>query len=123
MLVGPSALARVIDAEHQGDVFRYLPKPWSSKQFQAHFQAALQQLDQTQAQRAPEGGAAVPHTARAGAATPCARLGLELRQPVREPALPEAGATEWSLPSQLPTMPGDLWTTPGRAANAASRAA
>lgn len=123
MLLGPSDLARVIDAEHQVDVFRYLPKPWSSKQFQAHFQAALQQLDQSQAQRAPQGSAAAPHAACAGAAATPARLGHEARQSVHEPALPEAGATEWSLPSQLLTMPGDLWTTPGQAADAASWAA
>jgi hypothetical protein len=43
--------------------------------------------------------------------------------PRREPEVqarssgqPTDSATEWSLPSQLLTVPGDLWTQPGQAA-------
>ncbi|NRF66191.1 response regulator [Aquincola sp. S2] len=46
LLLGASDMTRVLEAEHQVDVFRHLSKPWSTKQFQAHFQAALQQLAQ-----------------------------------------------------------------------------
>ncbi len=123
MLLGPTDLARVIDAEHQVDVFRYLPKPWSSKQFQAHFQAALQQLDQVQAMRALSRGetAAQPDvTPPPVRRAPSAALHATLYVPATE-----APATDWtSLPSQLLTMPGDLWTAPPLAtADAAKRAA
>lgn len=140
MLLGPSDLARVIDGEHQVDVFRYLPKPWSSKQFQAHFQAALQQLDQAQAMQAlkrdlPATRDAMPAPAAQAAAHPTAYpAALAPSTPRRAPAaalpaalhLPEkaaAPATDWtSLPSQLLTMPGDLWVAPALpAADAASR--
>jgi EAL domain-containing protein (putative c-di-GMP-specific phosphodiesterase class I)/DNA-binding NarL/FixJ family response regulator len=114
MLLGPSDLARVIDAEHQVDVFRYLPKPWSSKQFQAHFQAALQQLDQAQAKRALHGGAP-PARAEPIAASAPPRRGAEGKQ-ARSTARPTDIGTEWSLPSQLPTLPGDLWALPDQAA-------
>jgi PAS domain S-box-containing protein len=122
MLLGASDLARVIDAEHQVDVFRYLPKPWSSKQFQAHFQAALQQLDQAQAQRAVQGSASAVRAVGAAGATAVEPVTASV-PPRREPEVqarssgqPTDSATEWSLPSQLLTVPGDLWTQPGQAA-------
>ena len=117
MLLGPSDLARVIDAEHQVDVFRYLPKPWSSKQFQAHFQAALQQLDQVQALQPPNRRTA----AAADSAAPPAR-GARPDALQATLHIPASGAapTDWScLPSQLPTMPGDLWIASSRPADAA----
>ena len=125
MLLGPSDLARVIDAEHQVDVFRYLPKPWSSKQFQAHFQAALQQLEQVQAMRTLKRDLpAARDAAPTPPAQPAAAAPLTLRRApaaalhatLHIPATAEAPATDWtSLPSQLPTMPGDLWITPALA--------
>jgi EAL domain-containing protein (putative c-di-GMP-specific phosphodiesterase class I)/CheY-like chemotaxis protein len=135
MLLGPSDLARVIDAEHQVDVFRYLPKPWSSKQFQAHFQAALQQLDQAQAMQALKRGAPVargttpaPRSQPAQPAQapqpapPAQRRAPALHATLHIPAPAEAAATDWTaLPSQLPTMPGDLWVTPALAAAGATR--
>jgi PAS domain S-box-containing protein len=119
MLLGPSDLARVIDAEHQVDVFRYLPKPWSSKQFQAHFEAALLQLDQAQALRLMRGGA--PASRSAGAAG--AERIVASAPPRRDPEVQQArssgrssdSATQWDLPSQLLTVPGDLWTLTGQA--------
>ena len=126
MLLGPADLARVIDAEHQVDVFRYLPKPWSSKQFQAHFQAALQQLDQAQAKQAlsqadPTRLDAGRHAERDAAPSAAAQRpatvprSTALHATLHIPARAEAAATDWTaLPSQLPTMPGDLWTTPTR---------
>ena len=133
MLLGPNDLARVIDAEHQVDVFRYLPKPWSSKQFQAHFQAALQQLDQAQVMQAlkrdlPAARDAVP----TAPAQPVAPAPLTLRRTpaaalhatLHIAAKTEAPATDWtSLPSQLPTMPGDLWAPLARAAGPLDRTA
>ena len=123
MLLGPADLARVIDAEHQVDVFRYLPKPWSSKQFQAHFQAALQQLDQAQAMRALSRG--VPAAQQEVTPGPARRAPAAALQATLHIPTAEAPATDWtSLPSQLLTMPGDLWTTPALAtADAAKRAA
>lgn len=123
MLLGPSDLARVIDAEHQVDVFRYLPKPWSSKQFQAHFQAALQQLDQAHAMRARQGDAPAARAVRSATTPPPRRAHPALQATLHIPAR-EAAATDWSsLPSQLPTMPGDLWATSHETADPARRAA
>ncbi|NRF71181.1 EAL domain-containing protein [Aquincola sp. S2] len=82
MLLGPTDLVRLLDNERQVDVFRYLSKPWSSKQFQAHFKDALLQVEQVQAL-----GAASTTDA------------------------PQEAPAEWELPSQLMTMPGDLWAT------------
>jgi CheY-like chemotaxis protein len=126
MLLGASDLARVIDAEHQVDVFRYLPKPWSSKQFQAHFQAALQQLDQAhamRAMRAMQRDAPAARAVRSATTPPPQRPHAALQATLHIPAR-EAAATDWSsLPSQLPTMPGDLWATPHEPADPARRAA
>ena len=122
MLLGPQDLARVIDTEQQVDVFRYLAKPWSSKQFQAHFQAALQQLDQAQALRALYGSAPTERAAPPARSTPVAapRRTPELRHAPADAAA--HAATDWSsLPSQLPTMPGDLWTAPLPATDSARR--
>jgi len=117
MLLGPSDLARVLDTEDQVDVFRYLAKPWSSRQFQAHFQAALQQLDQAQALKALYGGAPVTRQARATQPARGTPASAPQRAAAVQPAAAESAqayaATDWSsLPSQLPTMPGDLWTAP-----------
>lgn len=45
MLVDAHQLARVLDGERQVDVFRYLAKPWSSRQVLMHVEAALQEID------------------------------------------------------------------------------
>jgi hypothetical protein len=52
--------------------------------------------------------------------TPAAALQATLYVPATETAT-ETAATDWtSLPSQLPTMPGDLWHTPALAATDAT---
>jgi EAL domain-containing protein (putative c-di-GMP-specific phosphodiesterase class I)/DNA-binding response OmpR family regulator len=123
MLLGPADLARVIDGDSQVDVFRYLAKPWSSKQFQAHFEAALQQLDHAQAMRTLQGGAPAARAVRNPITPPPRRAAAALHATLHIPAR-EAAATDWSsLPSQLPTMPGDLWATPHEPADPARRAA
>jgi CheY-like chemotaxis protein len=107
MLLGPSDLARVIDDERQVDVFRYLTKPWTGERLLVHFDAALAKAERLRGEEVLDEGI------RAAPAVPCAvtleLLNLEAVEPGIT-AVARGPMDEVLLPSQLMTLPGDLWT-------------
>jgi EAL domain-containing protein (putative c-di-GMP-specific phosphodiesterase class I)/DNA-binding NarL/FixJ family response regulator len=106
MLMGQDDLARVIDDPRQVDVFRYIAKRGTPEQTTTHFRAAMQQVNCQRAHGVLV-GAAGPLDA---APDPAARALIELER--SEPGITrvERGTfDEVVLPSQLLTMPGDLW--------------
>jgi diguanylate cyclase (GGDEF)-like protein/PAS domain S-box-containing protein len=106
MLLGPSDLARVIEDARQVDVFRYLWKPWTGEQLVGHFQAALDKVDQSRGEQA------LSEAISAGRYRP-SRAELELlRLEEADPGITSVARgplDEVLLPSQLMTLPGDLW--------------
>jgi CheY-like chemotaxis protein len=112
MLLGAHDMARVLDDERQVDVFRYLSKPWTTEQFQAHFGAALEQADRRRA------ALALSESLDAAQALPHALELLRLED--AEPGLTAVARgplDEVLLPSQLMTLPGDLWAPQQRPAS------
>ncbi|MBI5258295.1 MAG: EAL domain-containing protein [Burkholderiales bacterium] len=113
MLLAPTDMARVLDDPRQVDVFRYIQKPWTAEQLDAHLKAALAQVDRQRTQAAQHRVEDGPGAARPG--------DLPWRRFV-PPPLPSAGdlllgpGDELVLPTQLPTMPGDLWAPHATAA-------
>lgn len=105
MLVEPSDLARVLNDERQVDVFRYLAKPWSGAMLQ-HFQAAFEEVDRRRAQLSIADPAL-------SSSPGLSEAELELRDIERQEfgitAAPRAPLGEVELPTQLMTLPGDLW--------------
>ncbi|HSW06464.1 EAL domain-containing protein [Aquabacterium sp.] len=107
MLLGPSDLARVVEDQRQVDVFRYVSKPWTPKQFFAHFQAAREQVERQRAEGLLRGELAFPGVE----ASRAVRELLDLEQ--ADPGITTAVRgphDEMMLPTQLLTMPGDLWS-------------
>jgi hypothetical protein len=104
MLLGPDDLARVIDDERQVEVFRYVSKPWTVEALMAHFDAALDHVDRLRAER----GLDAPERA--------SDIVLELLQlEASDPGITRVARgpmDEMVLPSQLMTLPGDLWVRP-----------
>jgi EAL domain-containing protein (putative c-di-GMP-specific phosphodiesterase class I)/DNA-binding response OmpR family regulator len=106
MLLGPADLARVVEDERQVDVFRYVSKPCRPEQLYGHFQAALKQVDRARADGTLLGGLASGDSAAGAAslaATSLQQIGRDIMTVDRGPL------DEMVLPTQLPTMPGDLW--------------
>lgn len=99
MLLGPSDLKCVINDDRQVEVFRYLGKPWRLNQLLSHFSAAFNRVSR---QRARD-------------------VQSEAQKELRRMECQEPGITavdrgpldEMSLPSQLMTLPGDLWVKDG----------
>ena len=86
---------------------RYLTKPWTGEQLLKHFDAALAQADRARGEQVLD-EALLEQACRPGAAT-LELLDLEAAEPgitrvARGPMV------EVVLPSQLMTLPGDLWT-------------
>jgi EAL domain-containing protein (putative c-di-GMP-specific phosphodiesterase class I)/CheY-like chemotaxis protein len=106
MLLGPADLARIVDDERQVDVYRYLTKPWTGEQLLKHFDAALAQADRTRGEQVLD--EALGQASRPGAAT-LELLDLEAAEPGLT-RVARGTMDEVVLPSQLMTMPGDLWT-------------
>lgn len=106
MMLGASDLACVLDDPRQVDVFRYIAKPWTAEQFDTHLRAALAQLAQ---QRSPTPLA--PIDAR-GRLRPAERLwsGMAVAPVLAPRDVMQEPGDELVLPSQLLTLPGDLWT-------------
>ena len=88
------------------EVYRYLTKPWTGEQLLKHFDAALAQADRTRGERALD--ATLEQASRPGAAT-LELLDLEAAEPGLT-RVERGTMDEVVLPSQLMTMPGDLWT-------------
>lgn len=115
MLLGAADLAVVLDDPRQVDVFRYLAKPGLPEQVLAHFQAALAQVECLQALNLLSDDPAV---FQAGPGTAVLEL-MDLEQ--SEPGITSVARgplDEIVLPSQLMTLPGDLWVPSARAARA-----
>jgi two-component system probable response regulator PhcQ len=105
MLLGPADLARIIDDERQVDVYRYLAKPWTGEQLLKHFDAALAHAGRAHGDRVLDEAL----LAQAGAAT-LELLDLE----AAEPGITRVARSEMDevvLPSQIMTLPGDLWSS------------
>jgi EAL domain-containing protein (putative c-di-GMP-specific phosphodiesterase class I)/CheY-like chemotaxis protein len=106
MLLGPKDLARVIDDERQVDVFRYISKPWTGEALLAHFDAALDEVDRRRAAQVLEEGGRTSRDAANDVVMEL--LALERGDPGIT-AVPRGPMDEVMLPSQLMTLPGDLW--------------
>jgi len=107
MLLGPADLARIIEDERQVDVYRYLTKPWTGEQLLKHFDAALAQADRARA------GQVLDETLLDEASRPGAETLELLDLEAAEPGITRVARgpmDEVVLPSQLMTLPGDLWT-------------
>ncbi len=107
MLLGPSDMALVLEDQRQVDVFRYLPKPWVREQLLAHFQAALDRVAQRRAD-----GWLLAQAASSGGERPDLRM-VELlcvdAMPAGVTHMTRGPVNELLLPSQMMTLPGDLW--------------
>ena len=108
MLLGPTDLQKIIEDERQVDVFRYLPKPWSLEQFHGHFDAAIDQVGRTHAERLLAEGM----VANAGTFSATELELFRLEDTERGITSVNRGASdEVLLPSQMMTLPSDLWST------------
>ncbi len=110
MLLGPTDMARVIEDRRQVDVFRYLPKPWVREQLLAHFQAALDKVEQRRADDWLLAQAAATSSGLRMDTRLLELLHLEEMEPGIT-AVARGPLGEVLLPSRMMTLPGDLWST------------
>ena len=88
-------------------MYRYLTKPWTGEQLLKHFDAALAQADRARGEQVLD-EALLEQACRPGAAT-LELLDLEAAEPGIT-RVARGPMDEVVLPSQLMTLPGDLWT-------------
>jgi len=107
MLLGPPDLQKIIEDERQVDVFRYLSKPWSLEQLHAHFDAAMGQVGRVRAERLLAEGM----VANAGTLSATEMELFRLEDVERGiTSVARGSLDEVLLPSQMMTLPGDLWS-------------
>jgi diguanylate cyclase (GGDEF)-like protein len=109
MLVESADVASIIDDPRQGQVFRYLSKPWNLDLLLKHVGAALEHAAQVRSSRLGAEALALTRISDDGDAS---RITL-VPVPHRLIEIVDRGHQgEVLMPQTLPTMPGDLWQSP-----------